>query len=334
MVVSCHSDRMSPDKIGGMSGKIFYGVFASQHLKASLEDLIFSEFTNRLRQKMFPWVFGFTWQTGNLIFLGIFYSVVVVIFATFIIAARRSVKDLKLDNLDGLSWHTDFNELPASARVCRHVISGELQNRICPNGFDCRICDLHPKLVLAKAVSTNVAKVSKPSQGCDESIFGLDMPTDRMYHRGHTWVKKEYGGTLTIGLDDFGKRIIGKPDIVELPKIGADLEVNGTGWLFEKDGTKIRVLSPAEGKVIATGNGEKGFYLRVKPKDGIDLRHLLKGAEIRPWIMREMERLEEMLSSEKVGISLADGGELVNDLPKNYPEVDWDNILGEMFLEP
>lgn len=191
------------------------------------------------------------------------------------------------------------------------------------------------------------------------------MPLDRLYHRGHTWVKKSHDGTLAIGIDDFAKRIIGKADTVVLPKIGSELEVNGTGWFVEKNGIKIRILSPVEGKVIELGNGEMAnrrsgetenvpqrdpfgrgigesenrrdgddFYIRVKPKDGIDLRHLLKGAEIRAWIMREMERLETMLSSENVGISLADGGEMVNDLTKNYPEVDWDNVLGEMFLEP
>lgn len=280
---------------------------------------------------MLPWVFGFTWQAGNMIFLGMFYSVVIVIFAMFIVAARRSIGNLKADQADEISWHDSFADLPASLKVCRHVITGELQNRVCPNGFDCRVCELHPKLVLESAIAS--PKFST-HQKTDMSIFGLNMPPDRLYHRGHTWVKKEQDGTLTVGLDDFTEKVIGKPDFVELPKVGTELEVNGTGWAFQKDNTRIRVLSPVDGKVVAVGNGEDGFYLRVKPKNGPDLRHLLKGSEIRPWIIREMERLEEMLSNEKVGLSLADGGELVNDLPKNYPEVKWDSVLGEMFLEP
>lgn len=280
---------------------------------------------------MLPWVFGFTWQAGNLIFLGIFYSVVVVIITSFIVAASRSTNNLKPARVGEILWHDSFADLPSSSKVCRHVITGELQNRICPNGFDCRICDLHPKLVLESAItSARVPDIKK----ADNSIFGLNMPADRLYHRGHAWAKREHDGTLTVGLDDFAARVIGKPEKVELPKIGAEVEVNGTGWTFQKDGARIRVLSPVDGKVIAVGSGDDGFYLRVKPGNGIDLRHLLKGTEIRPWIMREMERLEEMLSSEKVGLSLADGGELVNDLPKNYPAVNWDSTLGEMFLEP
>jgi len=211
---------------------------------------------------VFPWVFGFTWTTGNVIFLGIFYSVVVVIFTTFIIAARRTLTKIKAKHVDEIAWHSDFEDLPISAKTCRHVISGELDKRTCPNGFDCRVCDLHPKLVFANAISTKAQSgTSKNSQ----LMYGLNMPADRLYHRGHTWVKKEKDGTLSVGLDDFGRKVIGETEGVELPEIGSKLQVNGTGWYFKKADTKIRVLSPVEGNVIETGNGGKGFYLKVKP---------------------------------------------------------------------
>lgn len=278
---------------------------------------------------MFPWVYGFTWEAGNLIFLTIFYSVAAVIFATFALAAIRAVRDLKSHHIDKIRWHVDFDDLPYYAKVCRHVITGELKSRTCSNGFDCRVCELHLELAAAKTSIDNVAPID-----VNEPIFGLNMPMNRMYYRGHTWVQKEDDGTLTVGLDDFGQRILGKPEDVELPKVGTRLEVNGTGWYFKKADAKVRVLSPVDGEVIATGNGDAGFYLKVKPESEVDLRHLLKGTEIRPWLMREIERLQFMLATEKVGVSLADGGEIVNDLPGNYPDADWDSVLGEMFLHP
>ena len=122
---------------------------------------------------MFPWVFGFTWQTGNLIFLGIFYSVVVVIFSTFVIATKRAAKNIESNEVDELSWHDAFADLPASAKVCRHVINGELQHRTCPNGFDCRICELHPELVLENAM--NVARENKPIVSFPTKTFGNDI---------------------------------------------------------------------------------------------------------------------------------------------------------------
>ncbi len=70
------------------------------------------------------------------------------------------------------------------------------------------------------------------------------------------------------------------------------------------------------------------------PPIPLDTRHLLRGAEVRPWMMREMERLHASLSTEGLGVALADGGVPVDDFSKAYPEADWDGVLGEMFLEP
>lgn len=267
---------------------------------------------------MLPWVYGFTWQTGNVIFLTVFYAVVALILTTFGVAAVRAYRDLKSNHMDKIRWHIDFNDLPDFAKTCRHVFTGELNNRVCANGFDCRTCGLH----------ANLAKVPRPDEPSDSpkagnfrngatSVFGLDMPTDRLYHRGHTWVRKESDGTLTIGLDDFGERLIGKTAYPELPEIGTMLAVNETGWHFTKDNSSIRILSPVQGEVIAVGDKTDEYYLKVRASSDCDLRNLLKGSEVRPWIMRERGRLEIALSAGKLGISLADGG-----------------VMGEMFLQP
>ena len=51
----------------------------------------------------------------------------------------------------------------------------------------------------------------------DKGILGAPLPQDRLYHRGHTWVRREEDGTYNIGLDDFIRRLIGNPDLIELP---------------------------------------------------------------------------------------------------------------------
>jgi hypothetical protein len=87
--------------------------------------------------------------------------------------------------------------------------------------------------------------------------------------------------------------------------------------------------------VVATGGPEQGWYLMVKPEDAaIDLRHLLTGSEVRPWLMRELERLQLALSSHPAAPALADGGVPVTDIAAGYPETDWDAVCGLMFLEP
>jgi hypothetical protein len=88
--------------------------------------------------------------------------------------------------------------------------------------------------------------------------------------------------------------------------------------------------------VVATGSPSGEWYLKVKPESSGELatRHLLRGAEIRPWLQREMERLQLALTSEGAAASLADGGVPVNDIAACYPQADWDAVCGEMFLRP
>ena len=281
---------------------------------------------------MFPFVYGFTWDTGNIIFLGLFFSVVVVIGTTVGIALRRSLNDFKSHKQETIRWESDFHDLPLSARKCRHELTGEFKQRTCDNRFDCRDCVTHARLVAhdpAKSVMMGGGEEG------NQKLFGFEMPLDRMYHRGHTWVHQEEDGSATVGIDDLGSRLVGTPDAVDLPKPGTRLLAYGTGWHMKKNGTDIRVVAPVDGEVIETGGPDMGWYLRLKPLTEIlDTRHLLRGKEIKPWLMREMERLQFALAVEGVGASLADGGEPVKDFTKSYPSADWDSVLGEMFLEP
>jgi hypothetical protein len=170
----------------------------------------------------------------------------------------------------------------------------------------------------------------------EAEIFGMSFPLDRMYHRGHTWARREANGTVTVGLDDLGSRLLGTPDAVDLPGLGSRLHSNGTAFRIHRREADVRILSPVDGEVVETGGVDRGFFLRVKPLDGaIDMRHLLRDAEVKPWLMRELERLQLTLTMEGASMpSLADGGVPVADIAAAYPKTDWDAVCGEMFLEP
>lgn len=81
-----------------------------------------------------------------------------------------------------------------------------------------------------------------------------------------------------------------------------------------------------DGEVIEIGGPDQGWYLRVKPTNGVNATHLLKGDEIQPWILREMERLQMVLTPAGSSAALADGGLLVNDPAREQPELDWDSV--------
>jgi hypothetical protein len=277
---------------------------------------------------MLPWNYGFHWSAGPVIFLGAFYTVLVVVLTTVITAMVRSQRALAANRAESIRWHSDFHDLPAQDRVCRHVLTGEFKQRECPNAFDCRQCQTHAGMLAKRPLA--------PPADPDEEIFGMPFPLDRLYHRGHTWLHQEKDGTVTIGLDELGMRLLGAPDALTLPQPGTRISTNGTAFHARKREADVRVLSPVDGEVMETGGMAQGWFLRVRP-DALGepaFRHLLRGSEIRPWLMREMERLQLALSAEGAAPTLADGGVPVADIAASYPKADWDAVCGEMFLHP
>lgn len=278
---------------------------------------------------MFPGVYDFRWETGHLLFLGIFYAVVVLLLCTLIVAVWRSRKDLRQGRSEKIRWEGEFHDLPDSSRVCRHRLTGEIGDRTCPYGFDCRKCPTH-KALLSRPHSPPAA----PGRPDVEEEYGFRMPMDRFYHRGHTWVRPEEDGTVTIGLDDLARRLLGEPDSVTLPETGARLVTNGVGWRMRKGGVHIRVLCPLDGTLVERGGPTLGWYLRLRP-DGaaVDDSHLLRGKEVRPWLLHEFDRLQGSLSKGVAGVSLSDGGLPIEDLSAGIREQDRDAVLGEFFLD-
>jgi hypothetical protein len=176
---------------------------------------------------------------AELIFKGIFLTVAGVVGLTVLFAIWCSRRPRRQEA--HLRWHSDFHDLPASDRRCRHELTGELSSRECPNAFDCRECLVHPKLKQATA------------GGSEEEVYGMAFPRDRYNQRGHTWVRLEGDGAVTVGLDELGKRLVGAPDAVDLPAPGFRVHANGTAFRVKKQGAEFRVLSPVDGEVIETG---------------------------------------------------------------------------------
>lgn len=278
---------------------------------------------------MLPGIYEFAWDEGHIIFLGIFYSVVAIVVSTLVISVVRALRRARARGVEAAVWHADFEELPERDRRCRHELAGEIASRVCGNGFDCRHCSEHPEFLAAAAASP------LPPAEANVVVAGFSVPGDRLYHRGHTWVREEDDGTLAVGLDDLGAHLMGRPDAIELPPVGTRLVANGTAWRATKRGVSVRVLAPVDGEVVAIGGPDDDWSLRLRP-DGerADVRHLLSAAEARPWMLREVERLQLALATEGVGAALADGGVPVDDLASAIPADQFDDVCGLFFLEP
>lgn len=272
---------------------------------------------------MFPWSPEFAWDVPHVVFFGALYSVIAAIAATLGVAVFRSARDAREGRTDALVWRADFEDLPASARACRHQLTGDAPGRVCRQGFDCRGCPEHGGFLAAR-------KAKPPAAA---GTPGFDLPSDRYYHRGHTWAMPEADGTVLVGVDEFGARLLGPAAEAALPAPGARLLANGPLARVRSRAAEARLLSPVDGTVVEVRGGGARFTLRVDPGAAPDLRHLLCGDEARIWAVREMERLQAACGG-PAGVALADGGELVEDAGAAVPPRRLDALLGDLFLEP
>lgn len=265
---------------------------------------------------MFPWVYGFHWSPGYLIFLGVFFTVAVVVVATIVLALWRSFGDFRHGRVPQLQWAQTFHDLTPQERACRHALTGELEDRVCQNSFDCRCCSKHATLP------------EESTALCTHDIFGMSVPLDRYYHRGHTWAKPEPDGTFLVGLDEMARRLAGSNSTLELPNAGTKLTANAPAFTLRREGEEVRILSPLDGEVVETAG--EGYLLRIRPEGEADTRHLLRGREVRAWYLRELERLQLAMGGAP---SLADGGVLVEDVSATLPARTWDTLCAEIFLD-
>ena len=84
--------------------------------------------------------------------------------------------------------------------------------------------------------------------------------------------------------------------------------------------------------MLSTSGNEDGWYLRVHPRDPVDLRHLLRGAEVQAWLSSELGRLQMPFSTSSAKPCLADCGSLMPQLMDAIPDADGDAVLAAAFL--
>ncbi len=279
---------------------------------------------------MFPWIYEFRWDAFHITFLLVFFSVAVVVGVTLFRALFRTRHRLLRQGHGHVSWHAAFEEMPAGSRVCRHEMNGEVSHRTCDNEFSCSTCPEHRKYLASGASpsATRALSFTPPV-----AVAGLTYPTDRYYHRGHTWAKIEADGTFTVGVDELARRMLGPVTNVEVPAPGTRVTAYAPAIRVHAKHGQAAFRSPMDGEVVAAKQEGADWFLRIRMDPSGSIAHLLRGAEVRPWLTRELERLQLALSDQKVGLSLADGGVPVESMPDAAPKQDWEAVWGEMFLE-
>jgi glycine cleavage system H lipoate-binding protein len=165
------------------------------------------------------------------------------------------------------------------------------------------------------------------------------------YHQGHSWVYPAEKNVVTIGIDDFAQKLIGKPSKLKLPAVGSELSQGENAIMIEIDGKNISFLAPVDGKVVAINENvlkspeiinidpyQKGWLLKVRSNRlKANLKNLLQGRVARTWIEETVTKLSLMISRNH-GVVLQDGGTITNGFAKELDPDAWDKIASEFFL--
>jgi glycine cleavage system H lipoate-binding protein len=193
--------------------------------------------------------------------------------------------------------------------------------------------------------SVSPAVTGEPASNRVSLIDWFHLANDYYYHQGHIWVYPNERNVVTIGIDDFAQKMIGKPKNVNLPAIGTELRQGENAIKVEIDGKWIEFLSPVDGEVIALNEKvikspniinqdpyQQGWLIKVNSKRlTANLKNLLHGNIARSWIEDSVNKLSRIITR-NYGVVLQDGGSITNGFAKELAPDNWEYLAAEFFL--
>jgi len=170
------------------------------------------------------------------------------------------------------------------------------------------------------------------------------LANDFLYHQGHTWVRPENKEVAWIGMDDFSQKLVGSPDMFNLPEPGSNLKQGESGWKMHFNDKTIDMLSPINGQVLEVNEKviqhpdlinedpyQNGWLLKVKPSNlNVDSKNLLSGSLAKAWMENRVDSLSNKISG-NYGIFLQDGGEIKSGFAREISPDNWDKLVKDFF---
>jgi len=127
-----------------------------------------------------------------------------------------------------------------------------------------------------------------------------EVPEDLKYIKTHEWVRVEENDTVTIGITDHAQQALGDLVYVELPAVGAQLEIEAGCGVVESVKAASDLYSPIAGEVIKSNTAlsdtpelinnspyEEGWLFKVQLAEDSGMDALLTAEEYAEFIADE-----------------------------------------------
>lgn len=176
-------------------------------------------------------------------------------------------------------------------------------------------------------------------------VAGIRLPAPLYYHQGHAWVHWVSPDQAFVGLDDFGRRLLGKDARVEPPTIGTNLRQGKDFVAIHRNGDEVRLLAPITGEIVDVNpelkrnpglvhedSYARGWLYKIRsPELFKELPNLLRGSLAVRWMEDTFARFQHrmMLAS---GSVIQDGGGPVEDVAERLDHDQWCNLVEEFML--
>jgi len=171
------------------------------------------------------------------------------------------------------------------------------------------------------------------------------VPQEIYYHPGHSWALPGPDAIVTVGVDDFAQKLVGKPGSLSLPEVGSTVDQGERGWSFEVEKREIDFLSPVDGEVVAlnrevldspdlinTDPYGSGWIMKVKAsRANPNLRGLLHGPLAGAWMEIAENALRREMSGD-LGFVMQDGGLPVTGIARSISGDNWDELVRDFLL--
>jgi len=165
----------------------------------------------------------------------------------------------------------------------------------------------------------------------DSSIFDRNsspIPSNIFFSKGHTWLKRNNDGLISIGIDEFGIMALGALSIFDCAPVGKELKRGEIIFEGAYGNKKVKFLSPINGIIKSVNENILGKKISNPYETWgvqIDLdnfsdnkKMFLSGKEASNWIKKESIKLKDFiinhsLKTDLAGATMFDGGSLSND---------------------
>jgi len=178
-----------------------------------------------------------------------------------------------------------------------------------------------------------------------ERETGFEVPKGYCFHPGHTWVLDEGRENARIGLDAFAANLLGKIDRIEVIGLNRWVRQGQKLMTVTHGGLTADLVSPVEGIVMSVNPQirknpdllindpyQEGWVCVVKSPDlGTNVRNLVQGTMVAPWMQHTLGRLTN-LTSQYVTATAADGGVPVRGLLGQLESGLQQRLIHEFFL--